>query len=260
MVKKFLVSYNILGVIMWVFIIVHQWEFPEYPIYLSSIVLTDSILFLWISAIHQFILTFLCWAQILLFLLNNVTFAQSMISCLDTLMSHENSRRLDFQQYQYRICSFVRLRDLMNSFNEVFKWHMFVQMAGAVTYICLACYVPLRYWNILGWPSIIQMGCAALVISFGMMWNYYLSMGQVWEKSSKFENAMKGLLCTFPLDSIWLSDAENKTKYKRLKMQISTCSGFGFKGGNFFVFKTATLLTVFYSVITHIIILLQLDI
>lgn len=256
-VRNLCLPYLSLGVGMWIFIFVHHWQFPTFPNYITSMIFYDSIFLFGLSEIHQVALSFICWAQILLFLVVNITFARSIIHCLEVLVDPMNYKQLDFGEFQWRINAFFKLQDLMDWFNEVFKWHVFLQMAGAVTYLCLALYVPLRYWKSLGWASILQMAYAAITILFGIMWNYYMLMGKVWEKSSKFKNSIKTQL----FNHLWDGNcgADSKTSYKRLKMQISTCCGFGFKGGNFFVFKTATLITVFYSVITHIIILLQLD-
>lgn len=244
---------------------IHHFSCPTSPQYMYSIILSDSdnlsLPLLGVSVIHQLLLCSFSWVQTLHICLLSILFSKSMLVCVQTLIEAEDRKDLKvtrgFIEIQRRIDNFTRVGGLMTSFNRFFQWLIFSQLAGVVVYVCLAAYIPLKYG---GEINIFTTMLLSLTSSFSVcaiMCTIYPLMGQVWEKSSRFKRTMKMLVWTqLQRQDYW--EMGQRQDLNRIMLQISTCEPIGFKGGIFFTFKASTLLTVFYSILTHIIILLQL--
>lgn len=240
-------------------------RFPRSPKYLYSLIgdtPTDSFWLFHVSYWHQIILCSFSFAAVLLYAFINIMFANSMIGNLLAL-SGTNSSSIKSKLHNlhtWRVHNFFKLQTLMNSFNEIFKWQVFIQMSGVVLLVCFTIYIPLRYWNVIEIFSSCQLVTFALLLIYTILWGFFPLMGQVLEKSEKFQSEMKMLmLLAQESDNSWVSEPDKKIEYKQIMIRVSLCRPFGFKGGSFCTFKAGTLLTVFYSIITHIIIILQLD-
>lgn len=212
-------------------------------------------------------------------------FAKSMTSCVEILLGTDITR-IQFMPRDYilvdlnwRIQTYLKLKELMEYFNVIAKWQIFVQMTGVIAHICLFIYIPLRHWETIGTSTSITFIVHAILAVLGIMMKMYPLMGTVYEKSSQFRHTFKELLAkALPFLIIegsgtrqekefseasrmanFHADLEFQMKVKSLELMAETCIPFGFRGAIFFTFKMTTLLTAFYAVITHIIIMLQLD-
>lgn len=152
----------------------------------------------------------------------------------------------------------------MESFNEIFRWVIFKQMACALIFLCVVICIPLRYWKTMETLAIFQCISGSAFVIHGIMWKFVSMMGMVWEESSKFQCVIIGMLLKTSrnttakarntLEAVYWMD-DSSLALENLKLEVSSSSPFGFKGGRFFIYKSSTLLTMLYSVVTHIIII-----
>lgn len=267
---------------------------PKYTNYLYCFGCTaeDRPWLQWVSIIHQGFHTTMTWTILMMSGLVLVSVAQSVTSCLEILMEPGETTDQDnddlLRNLNWRLESYSRVKKLMQDFNKLFKWQLFLQMAVIVVHLCIYVYRPLKYWSKIGaLDSIISLADAVLTL-FGINFSLHCGMGVVYEKSQVFIPSFRKLLASasktllhcwresLPEKIIWKSPLPDrhvdfpedvrsvnrkiKAEIEYLKLEVSSCTPFGFEGGIFFIVRANLFLTMFYSVMTHIIIMLQLDV
>ncbi|CAL8087262.1 unnamed protein product [Orchesella dallaii] len=276
-------------------ILLHHLTTPRFPEYLYSLLppTKESRWLLRVSLIHQVLLCILAWTHVILIWFIILNFSKSITTCLNILMKRRESKlnirdiTHELDQLDWKIKCYLKLEQLMTSFNDLFQWQILTQVFGVVIHLCIFIYIPLRHWKTTEPTSLLLFLVDALLAVVGIIGHVYPTMGMVFEVSSGFRRALKEqIACVLEaeIDSIEVSrnrisastssfilrqsfnfnrsfsDEEVKMKIKRLKLLISTCAPFGFRGASFFTFKSYTLLTVLSTVTTYIIVMLQLDI
>lgn len=248
----------------------------------------------WVSVTHQVLQTTMTWGVFMMCGLLLVSIAQSVASCLEILSEPTEINDQDnhdaLRNLNWRLESYSRLNKFMKDFNELFKWQIFLQMAVIVVHLCIYVYRPLKYWNKIGtFDSIVSLADALFAL-FGINFSIHQGMGLVFERSKQFLLAFNKLMASAsksvmicwrePLRKIrmWklsssftdhhhcyveelqFASNEMRAEIEHLKLQASSCTAFGFEGGIFFIVRANIFLTMLYSVTTHIIIMLQLDV
>lgn len=238
---------------------------PKYIYYgfVNELNLKDSILLLQASFFHQTAISLMSLITMVIYGVIIRGFGQSMHDCLDVLMAkHRSTKNLkginNLEDVQRKVESYLKLEQLTDSFNHLFKWIIFGQYSGCIVFLCFVVYIPLRYWNEADRFTILECIVLALFVIYGIIWNFVSMMGMVWDTSAKFRCVMRRLLLQAQ-ESIMIRDSQFEFRLEQIKLAVSTCEPFGFQAGVFFIYRSNSVLTVFYAVLTHIIIMLQLD-
>lgn len=263
---------------------------PEYPEFLYSLVSHwTSNWFMRVSLAHQIIHSCFSWMVLLMVGVSIETMSQSITCCLDVLLEtfdQETMAHRNLNALSWKLELYSKLQKLMGSFNSLFRWPSFVQMALVIGHMCIHIYIPLMYWEQVGLVSAVTSTIDGIVVLFGITFTLQKGMSFVHTKSSMFQPTFYKMLAkafgsftvikepiwddmslvksrTSPLAQLWESiriDQDYKWKLMSLKVQAESCTPFGFESGIFFTVTMGTFLSLFYAVTTHLIIMLQLNI
>jgi hypothetical protein len=148
---------------------------------------------------------------------------------------------------------FQMLKELVGSFNSIYRWMFIFYKTSILIQYCILFYVPMRYLSEVPFSSILIFIVSGLFFSIQLS-SLLPAMAKVFSLSKAFKGTW---LQSFPN----LTYVENSDQFYTLNMQmqiLGKCTEFGFEAGRFYIVKSGTILTFFSIATSYLIVLLQL--